>query len=47
MFLYARIIIDNVEMLNDLELIKNDLKVLPKDLEEACVKTPESSHIFV
>jgi hypothetical protein len=35
MFLYARIILDDVEMLNDLGMIKNDLKVLPKNLEEA------------
>ena len=35
MFLYARIILDNVELLNDLEMIKDDLKVLPKNLEEA------------
>jgi hypothetical protein len=37
MFLYARIVLDNVEMLYDVEAIKNDLRALPKDLNEAWV----------
>jgi hypothetical protein len=35
MFLYARLVLDDVEMLNDLGVIKNDLKILPKDLNDA------------
>ena len=37
MFLYARIVLDNVEMLYDVEAIKKDLRALPKDLNEAWV----------
>ncbi len=35
MFLYARIVLDNVIMLYDVETIKDDLKALPTDLNEA------------
>jgi hypothetical protein len=35
MFLYARIIMDNVIMLNDVEEVRRELKALPKDLDAA------------
>ena len=35
MFLYARIIMDNVFMLNDVEEVRRELRALPKDLDTA------------
>lgn len=35
MFLYARIVLESVEMLPDLNLIREQLKVLPESLDEA------------
>jgi len=35
MFLYARIILDNVMLLTELDEIKRELKVLPADLNDA------------
>jgi len=35
MFLYARIIMDNVELFTDMEEIERELKVLPLDLNDA------------
>ncbi|KAH8879081.1 NACHT domain protein [Thozetella sp. PMI_491] len=35
MFLYARIVLDNIKMLYDVESIKQDLRALPEDLNEA------------
>jgi hypothetical protein len=35
MFLYARIILDNAELLSDIVEIKRELKVLPPDLNAA------------
>ncbi|KAH0566067.1 hypothetical protein GP486_000532 [Trichoglossum hirsutum] len=47
MFLYARIILDDAEMLSDLGVIRSDLKVLPKNLDEALVGIPVTRHVFV
>ncbi|GAM36872.1 hypothetical protein TCE0_022r06309 [Talaromyces pinophilus] len=35
MFLYARIVMDNVTMLNDVEEVRHELRALPKDLDAA------------
>lgn len=35
MFLYARVVIDNVVSLNDVQEIMAELKSLPRDLQEA------------
>lgn len=37
MFLYVRIVFDNAELFNDPEEIKNELRVLPLDLNDAYV----------
>ena len=33
MFLYARIILDNLEQMNTIEEIRDELRALPNDLE--------------
>ncbi|SPO07054.1 uncharacterized protein DNG_09748 [Cephalotrichum gorgonifer] len=38
MFLYARIVIDNVADLNSIDDIRKELRVLPEDLDDAMVK---------
>ena len=37
MFLYARIILDNAELLTNLEEIEQELRVLPESLDEVYV----------
>ena len=35
MFLYARIVLDNVSLLTGLEEIESELRALPEDLDDA------------
>jgi len=35
MFLYARIILDNLEQMDSVDEIRRELKALPKDLNDA------------
>ena len=35
MFLYARILLSSIEFLDDIQSIREELRVLPKDLEDA------------
>lgn len=37
MFLYARIMLGNIELLSDIEDIRKELRVLPENLNEAYV----------
>ena len=35
MFLYAKIVMGNISDLNDIQSIRNELRVLPRDLNDA------------
>ena len=42
MFLYAKVVLESIEFLDDLYEIGNELRALPQDLDDALVFVPFS-----